>query len=61
MYKKKIYSFADFLGIISHLDMYVQGPPNTYFLENALKKATEQVLKFNFLIESTIPPVNNGK
>ena len=30
------------------------------FFENALKKATEYFLKFLFLFESTILPVNNG-
>ena len=39
------------------------GPPNTFFcfLENGLKKATEYFLKFLFLFESTILPVNNCK
>ena len=32
---------------------------NTFFLENALKKTTEYFLKFLFLFESTILPVNN--
>ena len=42
--------------------MYIKGPPNIFFiLENALKKTTEYFLKFNFLFESTILPVNNGK
>ena len=40
---------------------YVHGPPNAFFLENALKKATEYFLKYLFLFESTILPVNNGK
>ena len=31
------------------------------FLENALKKPAEYFLKFLFLFESTILPVNNGK
>ena len=42
--------------------MQVQGPPNTFlFLENVLKKTTEYFLKFLFLFENTILPVNNGK
>ena len=32
-----------------------------FFLENALKNTTEYFLKFLFLFESTILPVNNGK
>ena len=39
---------------------FVQGQPNTFFLENALKKTTGDFLKFIFLFESTILPVNNG-
>ena len=39
----------------------LQGPPNTFFLEYALKKTTKYCLKFLFLFESTNPPVNNGK
>ena len=39
----------------------LQGPPNNFFLENALKKTTEYFLKFRFLFESTILPVNNEK
>ena len=31
------------------------------FLENASKKTTEYFLKFIFLFESTMLPVNNGK
>ena len=27
---------------------YLKGPPNTFFLENALKQATEYFLKFLF-------------
>ena len=37
------------------------GSTNTFFLENALKKTTEYFLKFLFLFESTILPINNGK
>ena len=33
----------------------------TFFLEKALKKTTEYFLKFLFLFESTILPINNGK
>ena len=33
----------------------------TFFLENAFKKTTEYFLKFLFLFESTILPVNNEK
>ena len=33
----------------------------TFFLENTLKKTTEYFLKFLFLFESTILPVNNAK
>ena len=40
---------------------FKQGPPNTFFLENALKKSTEYFLKFLFLFENTILPVNNRK
>ena len=40
---------------------HIQGPPNTFFLENALEKTTEYFPKFLFLFESTILPVNNGK
>ena len=29
----------------------VKGPPNTYFLENALKKTTEYFLKFSFYLK----------
>ena len=32
-----------------------------FFLEHALKKTSEYFLKFFFLFESTILPVNNGK
>ena len=40
----------------------VQGPPNTFlFLENPLKKINEYFLKFPFLFENTILPINNGK
>ena len=39
----------------------MQGPPNTFFLENALKKTTEYFLKFLFLFERTILSINNGK
>ena len=39
----------------------VQGPPNTFFLENALKETTEYFLKFRFLFENTIHPFNIGK
>ena len=40
----------------------IQGPPTNFFLENAKKKkTTEYFLKFLFLFESTILPVNNGK
>ena len=39
---------------------YVTGPPNNFFLENALKKNNEFFLIF-FLFESTIFRVNNGK
>ena len=31
--------------------IYVQGPPNTFFLENALKKTTEYFLKFLFYLK----------
>ena len=34
--------------------------PCFFFLENALKKTTEYFLKFIFLFESTILPVNSG-
>ena len=33
----------------------------TFFLENALKKTTEYLLKFLYLFKSLILPVNNGK
>ena len=41
-----------------NLTLHIKGPPNTFFLENALKKTTEYFLKFIFLFESTILPVN---
>ena len=42
--------------------LYIQGPPNTFFFGKSLKKqTTEYLLKFLFLFESTILPVNNGK
>ena len=37
------------------------GSETYFFLENALKKSTEYFLKFLFLFESTILPVNSGK
>ena len=40
---------------------HTTGPPNTFFLENALKKTVEYFRKFLFLFESTILPVNNRK
>ena len=40
---------------------YVQGPSNIFFLENGLKKTIEYFLKFLFLFEITILPVNNGR
>ena len=39
----------------------LQGPTNTFLLENALKKTTEYFPKFLLLFESTILAVNNGK
>ena len=36
-------------------------PPNTFFLTMLKKKTTEHFLKFPFLFESTILPVNNEK
>ena len=36
-------------------------PPNTFFFGNALKKTIEYFLKFLFLFEIKILPVNNGK
>ena len=32
-----------------------------FFSENALRKTAEYFLKFLFLFESTIPPINNEK
>ena len=46
--------------VIGNQSYYIQGPPNTFFLENALKKTSECFLKFIFLFVSTILPVNNG-
>ena len=40
---------------------YIGSAKYFFFLENALKKVTEYFLKFLFLFESTILPVNNGK
>ena len=37
----------------------VQDPPNNFFLK--LEKTAEYLLKFIFLFESTILPVNNRK
>ena len=37
---------------------HTTGPPNTFFMENALKRTTEYFHKFLFLFESTILPVN---
>ena len=39
----------------------IQGPPNIFFLENALKKAKKIFSQIPFLYESTILLVNNGK
>ena len=39
----------------------VQGPQNTFFLENALKKRLNIFTNFFFLFESTILPLNNRK
>ena len=40
----------------------IQGPPNTiFFFGKCFQKTTEYLLKFLFLIESTILPINNGK
>ena len=39
----------------------LQGSPNTVFFWNALKKTTEYFLKFLFLFEITILPVNKRK
>ena len=41
--------------------VHTQGPPNTYFFENVLKKTNEYFLKYFFLFESTILPVNKVK
>ena len=52
------------IQILTYATIHVQGLPNTCFfsLENALrKKTTEYFLKFLFLFESTILPVNNEK
>ena len=50
------------LFLMACVGWYVQGPPNTFFfLENALKKTTEYFLKFLFIFESTILPINNEK
>ena len=38
----------------------VQDPPNAFF-GKCFKKSTEYFLKFVFLFESAILPVNNGK
>ena len=48
------------MSIVSN-NCKVQGPPNNFFfLENVLKKTTEYFLKFLFLFECKILPVNNG-
>ena len=71
----KLDSFAckkfqnDFINFVKKQFVYdpmpcviILGLPNTFFfLENALKKTTEYCLRFLFLFESTILPVNNGK
>ena len=46
--------------VVQHRILYI-GSANTFFLENTLKKTTEYFLKFLFLFESTIIPVNNEK
>ena len=48
-------------NFIENFFFVLQGPPNTIFLENALKKTTEYFLKFLFLFKSTIFLVQNGK
>ena len=43
-------------------EMKVQVPPNNFFaLENALRQKTEYFIKFLFVFESTIVPINNEK
>ena len=41
--------------------IFLQGPPNTFVLENALKKPIEYFLRCSFLFESTNLTVNDGK
>ena len=56
------YNFSFYFVMeIQSYRLLLKGPPNTFFLENALKINTEYFLKFLFLFESTILPVNNGK
>ena len=55
-------SILDFVNIEMNKRLHlVQCPPNTFFIGKWFKKTTEYFLKFLFLIESSILPVNNGK
>ena len=54
---KFVYEYKEFLSSPPHST----GSAKYLFLENDLKKTTEYFLKFLFLFENTILPVNNGK
>ena len=43
-----------------NIDSKIQGPPNNFFCK-CFKKTTKYFLKFLFLFENTILPINNGK
>ena len=59
--KSNVLNTAVVLPLLEYFKCTVQDPPTIFFLENALKKTIEYYLKFLFLFESTILPVNNGK
>ena len=43
--------------LFGHSEFYTYGPPNTFLIENALKKTTEYFLKFIFFIWKYNPSI----